>query len=60
MNAEKKGTVDLIEDYALPIPTTVITEMLGIPAEDRHRFHRWASVVVACRPFRASFDSSSI
>src|SRR5262249_26503579 len=34
--------VDLIRDYALPIPTTVIAEMLGVPAEDRHRFHRWS------------------
>jgi cytochrome P450 PksS len=34
--------VDLIRDYALPIPTTVIAEMLGVPVEDRHRFHRWS------------------
>jgi cytochrome P450 PksS len=30
---------DLVRDYALPIPLTVISEMLGIPEEDRHRFH---------------------
>jgi cytochrome P450 PksS len=38
--------VDLIRDYALPIPTTVIAEMLGVPAEDRHRFHRWSRTIL--------------
>src|SRR5689334_2341383 len=37
---------DLIRDYALPIPTTVIAEMLGVPAEDRHRFHRWSKALL--------------
>lgn len=30
---------DLVRDYALPIPLTVISELLGIPTRDRHRFH---------------------
>ncbi len=37
---------DLIRDYALPIPTTVIAEMLGVPVEDRHRFHRWTRTIL--------------
>ena len=41
---------DLIRDYALPVPTTIISEMLGVPAVDRHRFHRWSSVIVATPP----------
>lgn len=41
------GRLELIQDYALPIPSTIISEMLGIPAEDHHRFHRWSSVIVA-------------
>ncbi len=44
------GRMDLIRDYALPIPTTIIAEMLGVPAEDRHRFHRWSRVIVAADP----------
>jgi cytochrome P450 PksS len=39
--------VDLIRDYALPIPATIIAEMLGVPAADRHRFHRWSSAIVS-------------
>ncbi len=38
--------MDLIHDYALPIPTTVIAEMLGVPVGDRHRFHRWSSKIL--------------
>jgi cytochrome P450 len=38
--------VDLRRDYALPIPTTVIAEMLGVPVEDRHRFQRWTRAIL--------------
>jgi cytochrome P450 len=42
-----RGSMDLIEDFALPIPTTVIAQMLGVPLEDRHKFHQWSAAVVA-------------
>jgi cytochrome P450 len=32
---------DLIADFALPLPVTVIAEMLGIPSADQHRFRDW-------------------
>jgi cytochrome P450 PksS len=38
---EGRGHMELIRRYALPLPTTVIAELLGVPARDRHRFHRW-------------------
>ena len=41
------GNMDLIAGYALPIPATVISEMLGIPPADQRRFHKWSSVIVA-------------
>jgi cytochrome P450 PksS len=43
--AQTRNQIDLIHDYALPLPTTVIAEMLGVPVEDRHRFHRWSKAV---------------
>ncbi len=43
----EKGRIDLIEDYALPIPTTVIAQMLGVPVEDRHKFHHWSKAIVS-------------
>jgi cytochrome P450 PksS len=45
--AAARGGMDLIADYALPIPLTVISEMLGIPTQDQFRFHRWSSAIVA-------------
>jgi cytochrome P450 len=38
--AARKPVVDLMEDFALPLPLTVIAEMLGVPAEDRATFRR--------------------
>ena len=40
------GQIDLIRDYALPLPLTVITDMLGIPAADHPRFHRWSTNII--------------
>ncbi len=48
--AARRGRMDLIRDYALPVPTTIIAEMLGVPARDRGRFHRWSKVIVAADP----------
>jgi cytochrome P450 PksS len=36
--AAKKSHVDLIADLALPVPLTVISEMLGVPEKDRMLF----------------------
>jgi cytochrome P450 len=42
-----KGTADLIEALAYPLPVIVIAELMGIPAEDRNRFKHWSDVVVS-------------
>jgi cytochrome P450 len=42
--------VDLIEDYAVPLPVTVICELLGVPAADRNDFRRWARAIVSPVP----------
>jgi cytochrome P450 len=34
-----KTTVDLMADFAGPLPITVISEMMGVPPTERHRFH---------------------
>src|SRR5206468_8052994 len=44
---QNRRRMELIADYALPLPTTVIAEMLGIPVEDRHKFHRWSNRILA-------------
>jgi cytochrome P450 PksS len=45
--AAANGRMDLIADYALPIPLTVISELLGIPTQDQLRFHRWSNAIVS-------------
>jgi cytochrome P450 len=35
----RKGEMDLIRDYSLPLPMTIITEILGAPTQDRDKFH---------------------
>ena len=41
-----QGAMDLIGDFAFPLPTIVILEMLGVPAEDRERFRIWSNALV--------------
>ena len=41
------GEMDLIRDFALPLPMTIITEMLGVPTKDHDKFHRWSKAVVS-------------
>ncbi len=37
-----KREMELIEQFALPLPVTVIAEMVGIPVGDRPKFFGWA------------------
>jgi cytochrome P450 PksS len=46
------GRLDLVRDYAIPIPTTIIAEMLGVPTEDQHKFHRWSSAAITATSSR--------
>jgi cytochrome P450 len=41
------GKMDLIEDFALPLPMTIITEILGVPEKDHDKFHKWSQAVVS-------------
>jgi cytochrome P450 len=45
-NTTSTSTMDLISDFAYPLPATVIAELLGVPFEDRDTYHQWADVIV--------------
>ncbi len=40
------GAMDVISDFAEPLPVTVIAEMLGIPVADRRKFKAWSDAIV--------------
>jgi cytochrome P450 PksS len=45
--ASDGGTIELIEAYALPVPLTIISDLLGVPLQDRRRFGPWTKKVSA-------------
>jgi cytochrome P450 len=40
------GEVDLIDEFAFPLPVTVICELLGVPQSDQDDFRSWSSTLV--------------
>jgi len=36
------GAIDFIRDFAIPLPVTVIAQMLGVPTADRDRLRAWS------------------
>ncbi|WP_340317796.1 cytochrome P450 [Rhizorhabdus argentea] len=41
-----RDEIDLLEDFAVPLPMYVIAEQLGVRREDRAKFKRWSDVAV--------------
>ena len=45
--ALEAGRMDVIKDLAIPLPVTVLAEILGVPKSDVHLFKEWADGVLA-------------
>ncbi|MDQ0208809.1 cytochrome P450 family protein [Alkalicoccobacillus murimartini] len=43
---EQNGKMNLIDDFAFPLPIIVICEMLGVPSEDRDQFRMWSNTLI--------------
>ena len=41
------GGMDVIADFALPLPLTMIGRILGVPAQDNQKFHRWSKTLIS-------------
>ncbi|PRY41288.1 cytochrome P450 family protein [Umezawaea tangerina] len=45
-DVERAGAVDLVESFALPLPVTVMTGILGVHDLDPTRFRAWTNAIV--------------
>ncbi|ETK30502.1 cytochrome P450 [Microbispora sp. ATCC PTA-5024] len=43
----KGAPADLVEDFGLPLPITVICELLGVPVDDRTEFRTWSDAFLS-------------
>ena len=39
--ARGKTRIDVVDEYAYPLPVTVICKILGVPLKDEPMFHNW-------------------
>ncbi|MBB5953768.1 cytochrome P450 [Saccharothrix tamanrassetensis] len=51
--ARPDRSVDLVEEFAVPLPLTVMSNMLGIPPTDRDRFRLWSELLLGLDPTSA-------
>lgn len=62
-NVADKGRMDVIEDFAYPLPTVVIGAMFGVPLEDSDKLRNWSlnlgKFVLGGTPGPDKYDSAS-
>ena len=45
--AQANGGMDVVRDFAYPLPVMVIAELLGLPPQDREKFKKWSDDLFA-------------
>ena len=57
LDAVDGGQLDLIADYAEPLPVAVIAELLGVPEEDQPMLRPWSADIVAMYEYQRGPDT---
>lgn len=47
VEAQDSGQIELMHQFAHPLPALVIAQMLGVPPSDQHQFVRWSDDLAA-------------
>ncbi|MET9452809.1 cytochrome P450 [Streptomyces cinerochromogenes] len=55
-----KSRIDAVDDFAYPLPVTVICKVLGVPLEDEPRFHHWIETALDALDFGPEAASEEI
>ncbi|WP_225828713.1 cytochrome P450 [Streptomyces naphthomycinicus] len=50
--------VDIVDDFAYPLPVSVICRLLGVPREDEPLFRGWSDALVAAADVRPGEDTA--
>ncbi|GAA2822044.1 cytochrome P450 [Crossiella cryophila] len=59
--AAERGSLELVEDLAAPLPIVIISEWLGVPAEDGPLLRRWSEVITrSLDPIGAADEETAV
>jgi cytochrome P450 len=59
LDASERAELDLVADYAVPLPLRVIAEMFGAPAQEYPRFRGWSDAMLALASSVARADDAA-
>jgi cytochrome P450 len=51
--------VDIVDDFAYPLPVTVICRLLGVPRQDEPMFREWTDMIIAAADIGSETDDTA-